>query len=75
MSTDYYFICDKCKVSSGCFHAQQAWGSWTDESAHEFLREHRDHEPIVVSEHDDRTSEMLSDFKRFQEPTADSNAH
>lgn len=55
MSTYYYLVCDKCKKRSGCFHAQQAWGSWTDKSEHEFLEEHRDHEPIVVSENDSRT--------------------
>lgn len=71
MSTYYHLLCEECKVSSACFHAQQAWGSWVDASAHGFLREHRDHKPVVASEHDDRTSEMFSDFKRFvdEEPS------
>lgn len=73
MSTNYYYLCEECKVSSASFHCQQAWGSWVNGAAHGFLREHRDHKPVVVSERDDRTSEILSDYKRFldEEPSSE----
>ena len=53
MSTYYYMVCKECNCKGG-FLSRQAWGIGNFEiiSTFKFMALHRDHKPVLMSEHD-----------------------